>query len=158
MIEGSSKILMCKKRLEYSICFGSISLATVDSLLNGLKELFHCLYKETHKVFHLRKFQAQSLILSPKPEKNYSEQLRKTYSKSKKKYNGCFKEYIKLSCSFYFLNDIEYDRAGLVPSNKSFWFAWKSTLGRKYSIKHSCLVNPAKIRKKSISFLSAPEL
>ena len=37
MIEGSSKILMSKKRLEYSICFGSISLAAVDSLLNVLK-------------------------------------------------------------------------------------------------------------------------
>ena len=112
MIEGSSKLLMSKKRIENSICFGSISLAAI----------------------------------------------RKCYSKSKKKYNGCFKEYIKLSCSFYFLNDIEYDRAGLVPSKKSFWFAWKSTLGRKYSIKHSCLVNPPKIRKKSISFLGAPEL
>ena len=77
---------MSKKRLEYSICFGSISLAAVDSLLNGLKvgsllgwkysisnpeEIFYRLYKETHNVFHLRKFQAQSLslIISPKPEK-----------------------------------------------------------------------------------------
>ena len=77
---------MSKKRLEYSICFGSISLAAVDSLLNGLKvgslldenipsaiqteEIFHRWYKETH-VFHLRKFQTKSLslILSPKPEK-----------------------------------------------------------------------------------------
>ena len=35
MIEGSSKILMSIKIIEYSICFGS--LAAVDSLLNGLK-------------------------------------------------------------------------------------------------------------------------
>ena len=87
MIEGSSNILMIKKRLEYSICFGSISLTAVDSLLNGLRvgnligwkysisnpeEMFHRLHKETHNVFHLRKFQAQSLslILSSKPEKN----------------------------------------------------------------------------------------
>ena len=79
MIDGSSKILMSKKILEYSICFISISLAAVDSLLNDLKvhysisnpeEIFHSLYIESHNIFHLRTFQAQSLIISPKPGKN----------------------------------------------------------------------------------------
>ena len=106
MIEGSSKILMSRKGLEYSICLGSISLAAVDSLLNGLKGGSHLGWK----------YSIMPYTFSQTRKNIYSEQLRKSYSKPKKKYNGCFKEYIKLSCSFYFLNDIEYDRAGLVLS------------------------------------------
>ena len=73
------------------------------------EEIFHRRYKETHDVFHLRKFQAQSLslILSSKPEKIYiRSNLGRGIPNQRKKYNECFKEYIKLSCSFSFLNDM----------------------------------------------------
>ena len=97
--------------------------------ISNPEEILHRLYKENH-VFHLRKFQAKfkPYTFSQTKKKYIRSNLGRVIPNQRKKYNGCFKEYIKLSCSFYFLNDIEYDKAGLVPSKKSFWLHGRALL------------------------------